>query len=278
MMQIIVFIFWYDYLLGVQTKDTFLFNSIVFGPIKSRRLGLSLGINVLPLNYKLCNLNCIYCECGWNKKRDKKDNITFYSRKDISSCLEQKLVDLKHQKKTLDAITFAGNGEPTLHPKFEEIIEDTIKLRNKIFPHTKIAVLSNATLLQRTKVVQALQKIDLPILKLDAGTEDLYKIINQPQSKKSLLTTVQQLSSFKGNLIIQSIFLKGFYKGTYFDNSSDKDVECWLKLLQKINPKKVMIYSINRATAAQDLQSISKDRLHEIELRVHQLGINTLVV
>ncbi len=256
--------------------ETFLFDKIVFGPIKSRRLGLSLGINLLPLDSKLCNYNCIYCECGWTGIKGKSAQA-FNSRKDVKNDLEEALIELKSKNITPDAITFAGNGEPTMHPHFSEIIDDTIELRNKHFPGTKIVVLTNATMLNRKPVLEALKKADLRILKLDAGTEELYQKINQPHSKKGLSYAVEQLQHFDGDLTVQSMFLKGMSDGVFIDNTTDENVNAWLELIKKIKPKQVMLYSINRATAGQGLEAISNEKLKEIELKVKELGIETMV-
>ncbi len=256
--------------------DTFLFDKIIFGPVKSRRLGLSLGINLLPTDSKLCNFNCIYCECGWTGIKNSSGKA-FHSRSDVKKNLEEKLIELKSQNIFPDAITFAGNGEPTMHPQFSEIIEDTIELKNKIFPATKIAVLTNATMLNRKQVADALKKVDLRILKLDAGIEELFQQINQPHSRITLSWIVDHLQYFNGDLIVQSMFLKGTINGISIDNTTDENVNAWLELLKKINPKQVMLYSINRATAGKGLESISHEKLKEIEMKVMELGINTMV-
>ncbi len=256
--------------------DTFLFDKIIFGPIKSRRLGISLGVNLLPIDSKLCNFNCIYCECGWTGIKSKSAQ-TFHSRSDVKKNLEEKLMQLKSENITPDAITFAGNGEPTMHPQFLEIINDTIELRNQIFPNTKIAVLTNATMLNRKSVVEALKKVNSRILKLDAGTEELFKQINDPHSHISLSWIVDHLQYFNGDLTVQSMFLKGMVNGVFIDNTNDINVNAWLELLKKINPHQVMLYSINRATAGEGLEPISHEKLKEIEMKVMELGINTLV-
>lgn len=256
--------------------DTFLFDKIIFGPIKSRRLGLSLGINLLPTDSKLCNFNCIYCECGWTGLKGESAQA-FHSRNDVKRNLDEKLMELKSKNITPDAITFAGNGEPSMHPKFSEIIDDTIELRNKYFPKSKIVVLTNATMLNRKHVVEALKKADLRILKLDAGTEELFEQINQPHSHKGLNFIVEHLQHFNGDLTVQTMFLKGMVNGVRIDSTSDVNVNAWLELLKKIKPKQVMLYSIDRATAGKGLEKISTEKLKEIEMRVKELGIETLV-
>lgn len=257
-------------------SDTFLFDKIIFGPIKSRRLGLSLGVNLLPVDSKLCNFNCIYCECGWT---GVKSNLgrTFNSRDDVKKSLEEKMIQLQSEDITPDAINFAGNGEPTMHPQFSEIINDTIELKKSYFPDAKIAVLTNASMLNRKRVADALRKVDLRILKLDAGTEELFQQINQPHSKISLNWVADHLQYFHGDLTVQSMFLKGTINGVSIDNTNEINVNGWLELLKKINPKQVMIYSINRATAGEGLETIPHEKLKEIEMKVIELGINTMV-
>ncbi len=260
----------------MNTSETFLFEKIIFGPVQSRRLGVSLGINLLPNDSKLCNFNCIYCECGWTEVKNRSGK-TFHSRNEVKANLNDSLIHLKEQKISLDTITFAGNGEPTMHPEFAKIIDDTIEARNKYFPNTKIAVLTNATMLNRKHVVDALRKVDLKILKLDAGTEELFQKINQPPSRRSLSWIVDHLQHFDKNLIVQSMFLKGSHKGVFIDNTTDENVNAWLKLLEIIKPQQVMLYSIDRATAEKGLEKIPEEKLFEIAAKVNRLGIATIV-
>ncbi|MGE0568385.1 MAG: radical SAM protein, partial [Bacteroidia bacterium] len=234
----------------------------------SRRLGVSLGVNLLPIDSKLCNFNCIYCECGGEEIKSTRGKA-FNSRSEVKKELEKSLIELKSKNISIDAVTFAGNGEPTMHPEFSEIINDTIELRNNYFPAVKVAVLTNATMLNRKSVVDALKKVDLRILKLDAGTEELFQKINQPHSRRSLSWIIDHLQYFKGDLIVQSMFVKGLHDGTFIDNSSDISVNAWLELLKKIKPKQVMIYSIDRATAVKGLEKISLEKLKEIGMKVN---------
>lgn len=261
------------YLCRMETK---LFDSIIFGPIKSRRLGVSLGINLLPTNSKLCNFDCIYCECGWTDLK-KAPKFKFHSRKEIKEALEYKLQHLLNQKEKLCSITFAGNGEPTLHPEFEEIINDTIELRDKYYPNSKISVLSNSLMLNNSKVVSALKKVDKRILKLDAGTEDLFQKIDQPLNNRTLEWVVYHLNQFNGDLTIQTMFLKGLHKAQPIDNTTDYEVDSWLELLKIIKPKEVMLYSLDRPTPETNLEKISFEKLQEIGKKVEQLGIKTLI-
>ena len=255
---------------------TKLFDSIVFGPINSRRLGLSLGINLLPTDSKLCNFDCIYCECGWTDLKSIP-KVEFHKREDVKEQLEIVLKKLRSEAKNLNSITFAGNGEPTIHPDFNLIIDDVIELRNHYFPKCKISVLSNSLMLNNSNVTEALKKVDNRILKLDAGTEEAFQLINQPLNKRTLKWVVDQLIKFNGDLTIQTLFLKGKYKNKNIDNTTDAEVESWLSNLKKIKPKSVMIYSLDRATPAKDLQKIDTEILNTIAKKVEAIEIEAIV-
>jgi len=249
---------------------TFLFDSIVFGPVRSRRLGVSLGINLLPVNSKICSFNCIYCECGWT---DKKEKGRLPSRDEVKQYLDEKLQAMLKKGDSLDVITYAGNGEPTLHPEFAGIIDDSIVLRDKHFPWARIAVLSNSTMLNKLEVVAALKKIDQNILKLDSAFDSTIKILNQPRVKFSVADFVKNVKSFEGNLIIQTLFLRGVYEGNIIDNTTKVEVDGWLELIKAIKPKEVMVYTIARDTPATGLVKVSLKELKAIAARVEALGI-----
>jgi len=246
--------------------STFLFDQTIFGPVISRRLGVSLGINLLPNDTKLCSFDCIYCECGWNPDR-KRNPVVLPKRKEVLSLLRQKLMEMKGSKLP-DVITFAGNGEPTMHPEFGAIVNDTILLRNELSPNSKIAVLSNATMLHIKMVVEALKKVDDNILKLDGGLTDTIMLLNQPVGKFSLSGLVKNLKKFDGKLIIQTMFLKGSFNGIQFDNTSEEELVSWINLLTEISPQMVMIYSIARDTPADNLVGIELEQLELIRKRV----------
>jgi wyosine [tRNA(Phe)-imidazoG37] synthetase (radical SAM superfamily) len=247
---------------------TFLFDQTIFGPVISRRLGVSLGINLLPNDTKLCSFDCIYCECGWNP--DKKAKVKLPAREEVRTLLRDKLNDMKNSSQLPDVITFAGNGEPTLHPDFESIIEDTILLRNEMCPKSRIAVLSNATMLHKKAVVKALNRVDDNILKLDSGVVETVQLLNKPAGRFDLQKLVDHLKQFEGNLIIQTMFLKGTFGGTEFDNTTDAEIEKWICLLNEIRPAAVMIYSIARDTPADSLEGIALENLEEIARRVEK--------
>ncbi len=247
--------------------STFLFDKTIFGPVISRRLGVSLGINLLPNDSKLCSFDCIYCECGWNPGR-RKGSVVLPKREEVRSLLRQKLIEMERELQMPDVITFAGNGEPTLHPDFDTIIEDTILLRNELAPKSKIAVLSNSTMLHKDRVVEALKKVDDNILKLDSGILETILLLNKPVGKFDLNTLIRHLKKFEGAFILQTMFLKGSFNGVHFDNTSDREIEQWLDLVKEIQPRMVMIYSIARDTPAENLIGITVQKLEDIAARV----------
>lgn len=253
---------------------TFLFDKVVFGPVNSRRLGISLGINLLPINSKLCSFNCIYCECGFNQKTHTPPELP--TREDVKKLLAMYFDKNSQKEKPIDVITFAGNGEPTLHPDFAGIISDTIDLRNHYAPSVKIAVLSNATRIHINDVFLALSRVDENILKLDSANPQTIALLNCPQGDFNLDHIILHLKRFN-NLIIQTLFIKGQYHGKIFDNSSENELKAWLKLIISINPQKVMIYTFARDTAAPGLEKIDNDRLLYIAGLVEKAGIKTLV-
>jgi wyosine [tRNA(Phe)-imidazoG37] synthetase (radical SAM superfamily) len=255
---------------------TFLFDQIIFGPVKSRRLGISLGVNLLPTDSKVCSFDCIYCECGWNpKKREKKAILP--TRDEVSAKMEEKLLEMTASGELPDVITFAGNGEPTLHPEFEGIIEDTINLRNQLTPKARIAVLSNATMLHKPSVVRALMKVDDNIQKLDSAFEETIRKMDCPSSNFRLADVVENLKQFNGQVILQTMFLRGTFKGETIDNTVEKEVAAWLKLVTEIKPSQVMIYTIDRDTPASGLEKVTVEELQQIGERVRLLGFKVQV-
>ncbi len=255
---------------------TFLFNDIIFGPVKSRRFGVSLGVNLLPENYKFCTFNCVYCECGWTYKNNA-EKIKLPGRSDIQKNLEMKLQQMTKNGKPPDNITFAGNGEPTVHPKFSEIIDDTISLRNFYFPNAEITVLSNASMLHKQKVFEALQKVDNNVLKLDSAIDKTFSLINIPTKGISLKKTIEEIKKFKGNQIIQTLFIKGEYKGVAFDNTHPNELSELFKVLKEIGPRYVMVYSIERDTPIDSLKKIPESKLLSIAKMMNEHGIDAVV-
>lgn len=251
----------------------FLWDKIVFGPIKSRRLGNSLGINISPIDIKVCSFDCIYCECGWTLEK-KIDSALFKPFLEIIEALDDAIMYCWKRNIKIDSITFSGNGEPTLHPQFDDIINHLIHLRNEYYPNTVISCLSNSSMLIIDSVLTALQKIENPILKLDAVSEELFQLINKPTIPISVDEIIQQLMKMNGNFIMQTLFFKGKIDGVYFDNSNEKHLSLWLEVVQELHPKQVMLYSLDRSTPAQNLEKIPIEKLTEIAGRLRSLGID----
>lgn len=255
--------------------QTILFHDIIFGPIKSRRLGISLGINLLPTDGKICSFDCIYCECGYNAQ-GKGGGIN--KREDIKTALEHKLQEMKEKGETPDVLTFAGNGEPTLHPDFEVIIDDTIELRDRYFPNAKVSVLSNATRISKESVFNALNKVDNNILKLDSAYTETIRLINNPNVRDyTAEQLIRNLQRFDGNLIIQTMFLRGQHNGQAVDNTTEREISAWLEAIKQIRPKQIMIYTIDRQTPEKELEKIPVDEMNAIADRVRALGFDVSV-
>lgn len=253
--------------------STILFHEIVFGPIHSRRLGISLGMNLLPYDGKLCSFDCIYCECGYNK--DFRTKTKLPDRKTVRAALEDKLITLKKENIVPDVITFAGNGEPTMHPQFANIIDDTIELRNKYFPDAKISVLSNGMHIGKKEVFEALKKIDNNILKLDSANINTVRLLDRPNSPSySIERQIELFKRFDGNFIMQTMFTRGYHDGKRIDNTTENEISAWLETVKATNPREVMIYTIDRETPEKSLEKISVDELNRIGDKVRQLGIN----
>lgn len=250
---------------------TVIYPSPIFGPVHSRRLGVSLGINLLPEDGKVCTFDCIYCECGFNK--DHRPTKPLPTREEVRAALEARLQEMQKNGPTPDVLTFAGNGEPTAHPHFPEIIEDTLALRDKYFPGAKVSVLSNSTFIHRPAVFEALNKIDNNILKLDTVDEDYIHELDRPTGKYSVASIIEGMKAFKGNCIIQTMFLKGTYHGKDMNNTSDKYVLPWLEAVKEIAPRQVMIYTIDRETPDHDLQKATHEELDRIASLVEEAGI-----
>lgn len=217
---------------------------LVFGPIASRRLGSSLGINLLPERGKLCNFDCIYCECGWNK--DGLSDRRLPVAAELKAALDSKLSECRSGGVPVDSITFAGDGEPTLNPQFAEIVDITLALRDEYYPSAKVSVLSNATTLEREDVFSALCKVDQPIMKIDAPTNELAAVINRPQGPYDVASVVRGLGRFEGRFVLQTMFLRA----PGFDSSSLEVLLPWMDIVRKLKPREIMVYTIDRPTPA----------------------------
>lgn len=248
-----------------------IFPSPIFGPVHSRRLGVSLGINLLPADGKICTFDCIYCECGFNADHRSKEK--FPKREEVRAALEARLLDMQQNGPAPDVLTFAGNGEPTAHPHFPGIIEDTLALRNQYFPNAKVSVLSNATFIHRPDVFEALNRVDNNILKLDTVNEEYIRTVDRPNSSYSVDEIIHYLKAFKGNCIVQTMFLKGSYQGIERNNTSDEYVLPWLETVKMIAPRQVMIYTIDRETPIHELQKATHEELDHIAELIKKAGI-----
>lgn len=255
---------------------TVLFHSTIFGPIRSRRLGVSLGVNLSPNDGKVCSFDCVYCEAGYNSQGAGTTGLP--KREDVSRELEAKLLAMKQAGEQLDVITFSGNGEPTLHPHFGEIIDDTIALRDKYFPIVKISVLSNSTRLGNEKVVAALRKVDNNILKLDSAITSTMRLIDQPTSPSFTSEgVVNELAQFSGQCVVQTMFLRGEHDGKKIDNTTPQEVEALIEAYKRISPRQVMIYSIDRKTPEQQLEKVTREELEVIAAKIREVGIDVTV-
>lgn len=253
----------------------FLFDNIIFGPVKSRRLGVSLGVNLLPVDAKICSFDCIYCECGFNTTMQESPLPT---REQVYVTLETKLQEMVAANELPDVITFAGNGEPTLHAQFEGIIDDTIALRDRYCPEAKVSVLSNSTRMHKPAIFKALQRVDNNILKFDSAIDKTVQRLDRPSGKQfSVEWQLEQFRKFNGNLIIQTLFLRGKLADGIIDNTTEEEVSAWLEALQIIRPKQVMIYSIDRETPTKGLEKISLETLKQIAERAKAIGLEVMV-
>ena len=247
--------------------STVIYPSPIFGPIHSRRLGISLGINLQPADGKVCSFDCIYCECGYNA--DHRPTLPRPTREEVAEKLEAKLAEMRQDGQLPDVLTFAGNGEPTSHPHFAEIIDDTIRLRNRYCPDAKVSVLSNSTFIHRQQVHDALMRVDNNILKLDTVDAEYINKVDRPTGHYDVKAIIEQLKAFHGHVIIQTMFMKG--EGV--DNTGEEYVGPWLEAVKEIAPQQVMVYTIDRETPAQGLQKATHEELDAIRDRVIAMGI-----
>lgn len=254
-----------------------LFHSTIFGPIKSRRLGTSLGVNLSPDDGKICSFDCLYCEAGFNAQG--AGTTGFPSRQKVVDALNAKLHSMRRNSEPLDVITFSGNGEPTLHPQFPEIVDDVIEARDKYYPQAKISVLTNSTMLHSTPVVEALKKVDNPILKLDSAIDDTIRLLDRPNSPGFTFSKVQkQLKDFGSRAIVQTMILRGTCDGKTIDNTSTAEVDALINAIKDINPRGVMLYSIDRPTPHSELQKVCREELETIAEAMRRAGIKDVTV
>lgn len=249
-----------------------LFGSIVYGPIRSRRLGVSLGVNLMPITAKLCTFDCVYCECGWNQP---VSHPSLPKREEVRIALESQL---SIAVEPIDVITFSGNGEPTLHPDFLGIIQDTCALRDQHCPNAKVSVLSNSTQLGRTDVIEALRLCDNRILKLDSAIDATMHLIDKPvNAQLPVKQIVQWLSIFDGDFTLQTCFLRGEYQGQTIDNTTPEELTAWYEMVDYLHPKQVMIYVIDRVTPLETLEKIPAETMEKIAIPLREKGIDVIV-
>ena len=258
--------------------STIIYPSPIFGPIHSRRLGISLGINLMPADGKVCSFNCIYCECGLNE--DHRPKLPRPTPEQVSKQLELKLQEMVAAGQLPDVLTFAGNGEPTCHPHFAEIIDDTLCLRDRYCPQAKVSVLSNSTMIHRQSVHDALMRVDNNILKLDTVNSDYINMVDQPTGHYDVHEVIERMKAFNGHIIIQTMFMRGEckvqsskFKVQSVDNTGEEYVGPWLDAVRDIRPQQVMVYTIDRETPTAGLLKASHEQLDDIRDRVIALGI-----
>lgn len=252
--------------------STVIYPSPIFGPIHSRRLGISLGINLMPSDGKVCTFDCIYCECGFNA--DHRPSKKRPSRQEVSTALETQLQKMATTGQLPDVLTFAGNGEPTAHPNFLDIVKDTIALRDRLCPEAKVSVLSNATLIERPNVFEALKLVDNNILKLDTVNPDYIQTVNRPTGAYNVRNLINKMKQFNGHCIIQTMFMHGTIDGRNASNLNEELIAPWLEAITEIKPQQVMIYTIDRETPDHDLQKATHEELDNIVGRIENLGIH----
>ena len=259
--------------------STIIYPSPIFGPVHSRRLGISLGINLMPADGKMCSFNCVYCECGFNE--DHRPTLSRPTREEVSQHLEQKLQEMVADGQLPDVLTFAGNGEPTCHPHFAEIIDDTLRLRDRYCPKAKVSVLSNSTMIHRQQVHDALMRVDNNILKLDTVDAQYIRMVDQPNANYDVHKVIERMKAFNGHIIIQTMFMRGEIRrqksGVWclesVDNTGEEYVAPWLEVLRDIRPQQVMVYTIDRETPTVGLLKATHEQLDAIRDRVVALGI-----
>lgn len=238
----------------------------VFGPIHSRRLGSSLGINLLPEKGKICNFDCIYCECGWNK--DGRDDTVLPSAEKVRNDLEKKLKSLIEQNIPVDSITFSGDGEPTLNPEFAQIVADTLRLRDQYYPSAKVSILSNATRAYKPEVLAALKSVDNPIMKIDAPTNELVARINRPAPGYDVQRVIESLRGFNGNFVLQTMFLRS----DDFDSAAPEVLKGWMDIVRDLKPREVMVYTIDRPTPEANLQKFTVEEMQQLTAPLAEEG------
>lgn len=253
-----------------------IFSTNIVGPIHSRRLGISLGVNLLPKDGKVCSFDCLYCECGWNADH-RGGHLP--DADEVMHELETKLQTMHAAGEALDVITFAGNGEPTLHPDFPRVIERTLQLRDQYYPEVKVSVLSNATQIGKEAVRAALLRVDNNILKIDGAFDETVHLIDQPaDSHYSVRQVIEWMKTFRGQLIVQTMFVRGEHNGQRVDNTTPQEVAAWCDLMREVRPHQIMVYSLDRPTPEPLLTKVSKEEMTQLVAPLLAEGFNIQIV
>ena len=255
--------------------STIIYDSPIFGPIHSRRLGISLGINLLPKGGKFCSFDCIYCECGWNSERRTKNPLP--TADEVEDGLREKLKALRQEGIVPDVLTFAGNGEPTLNPHFTEIVDRLLKVRDIYCPSAKLSILSNATQIRRPEIREALLRFDNNILKLDTVNPTYINNVDRPQGHYDVEEQIACLELFRGHCIIQTMLMKGEYEGHNLDNTTEQYIAPYIEALGRIKPRAVMLYTLDRETPVSGLEKADPEVMEAIATRIRALGIEVSV-
>lgn len=251
--------------------QTVMFHSTIFGPVHSRRLGVSLGINLMPRDGKVCSFDCLYCEAGFNAQGPGKTGVP--SRDEVARLLEEKLAQMSADSDPLDVITFSGNGEPTLHPDFSGVIDDTIRLRDRYYPDARISVLSNSTMIGRSEVDNALRRVDNNILKLDSAIESTMRLLDRPGSPQfTVESVIPQLAKFAGQCVIQTMLVRGSHDGETIDNTTPVELDALAEAYSRIRPRQIMLYSIDRPTPETQLTKVSREEIEVFAERLRREG------
>jgi wyosine [tRNA(Phe)-imidazoG37] synthetase (radical SAM superfamily) len=258
--------------LGMGKEQTILFHSTIFGPVHSRRLGISLGVNLMPSDGKICSFDCLYCEAGYNAQGAGKMGLPTVEQVDHD--LRATLLTMHENGEHPDVITFSGNGEPTLHPEFDKVVDVVIAARNELCPEAKISVLTNSTRIFDEKVAKALTRVDNNILKLDSAIEETMRLIDRPNDPHfTVERVIEALCRFEGTGIIQTMLLRGRHTGVEVDNTTAREIEALIAAYKRISPREVMLYSIDRSTPEEELQAVSHEELRAIANRLTAAGI-----
>ncbi|MBO4558234.1 MAG: radical SAM protein [Bacteroidales bacterium] len=247
---------------------TFLWDDIVFGPIHSRRVGRSLGINLLPLRAKVCTFDCVYCECGGLRK--DADSLALPTLEQVMAAIDGKTATLAEQGQGIDSISFTGNGEPTIHPDFPAIIDHILAARDRYFPQAVVSVFTNATRLDRPEVVAALKKVDNPILKIDCALDNMAAVMNRPKGAYSVARVVENMKAFEGNFVLQTMLVKG----DVVDNTTPEALAAWYDVVRQLRPREIMLYSVARDTPVEGILKVDADSLRAAAAPLLEEGFN----